>query len=355
MGSSTPIENGKRTDPRRNLNNFEFVRLFAAWCVLVGHQYALSGRVEPTLLGVHSIAGFGVLIFFSISGYLVTSSWLTDPSACRFAARRMLRIWPGLAVAVALTALVLGPSVSGLSLPEYLGHPKLMQYLHNLKFDLRDELPLSFVGSALPSAVNGSLWTIPLELTCYTVLVACGVGTMLERRRLTAALVLLVVISCYAVVPRGFMRMHSWSIENFYLFEFGLFFAIGGLLRLFNAMASRSRVRLVLVAGWTCFFAALSANRPLLGLLAVVPATSVAVGLSRWPLISRLGRWGDISYGTYLYAFPIQQTVIWLWHDKVSWPVLLLASVAFTTAMASVSWFLVERPALRWRPAAVFG
>ena len=84
-------------------NNFDALRLIGAFLVLVSHQFALSGRWEPKAVGDHSFGNLGVLIFFSISGYLVTSSWLNDPNILRFATRRTLRMAPALCVSMPLT------------------------------------------------------------------------------------------------------------------------------------------------------------------------------------------------------------------------------------------------------------
>ena len=138
-------------------NNFDFVRILAALCVLYSHQHALWGLREPSVLNAHSLGGFGVLVFFSISGFLVAQSWQADPSIWRFAAKRLLRVWPGLAVAILFAALVLGPWVSALPLREYYAHPLIPEYLLNLRFVVRDALPLQFTGSAIAGAVNGAL------------------------------------------------------------------------------------------------------------------------------------------------------------------------------------------------------
>ena len=123
-------------------NNIDFIRMVAALFVLYSHQHALMGLPEPSVLGAHSLGGFGVLVFFSISGFLVAQSWHADPSFYRFALKRMLRIWPGMAVAVLLAALVLGPMVSTLPVREYYAHPLIGEYLLNLRFTVRDALPL---------------------------------------------------------------------------------------------------------------------------------------------------------------------------------------------------------------------
>ena len=83
-------------------NNFDAVRIIAALAVLVSHHYALTAQAEPSFLGLHTWGGMAVIVFFVISGYLVTSSWYNDPSFLRFSQRRILRIWPALAVVVVL-------------------------------------------------------------------------------------------------------------------------------------------------------------------------------------------------------------------------------------------------------------
>ena len=89
-------------------NNFDALRLVGALLVLISHQFALSGRREPMFVGDHSFGNLGVLVFFSISGYLVTSSWLNDPHILRFCVRRTLRMLPALCVSIPLTLAVIG-------------------------------------------------------------------------------------------------------------------------------------------------------------------------------------------------------------------------------------------------------
>lgn len=333
-------------------NNFDFIRVVAAFCVIVSHQFALAGLREPSVLDVHSIGGFGVLVFFSISGYLVSKSWEADPNAFRFLLKRFLRIWPGLAVVVLLAALVLGPLVSKLSLHDYYFHPLIGEYLKNLQFNLRDELPLAFDGNTLPTAINGSIWTIPIEVKCYALLGLLGVTGLLRSRWVIATLTALVVIAYAVVEPRGdsLMAVLKWRPEQRFALEFSLFFFAGVLFHQLDVQASVKRQRWALAL---CLCAALIANalhRPLLSLWLAVPMTTLIFGTASTACIRHTGRYGDVSYGLYLYAFPVQQTLFWLYKDKLSWPVLLGLVSAITWCLAFASWHLVEKMALRLKP-----
>lgn len=333
-------------------NNFDFVRLAAALCVVVSHQFALNGLHEPTLLNVHTLGGLGVLIFFSVSGFLVAQSWAADPHVLRFAARRLLRIWPGLAAVVLLAIFVWGPLVSPLPLREYFRQPQVGDYLHNLWFDMKGALPIDFEGNALPFAVNGPLWTIPLELKCYLVLALLGVSGLLRWKWLVIGLTAAVAYRYAFVEARGDLLVDrlGWTLEQHFLLEFGLFFAAGVVLQYFfdgNAMRMAAIVVVSVAAG----LVAVHFGRPLLGLLLIVPCTVLAIATASTPLLRAVGRFGDFSYGLYIFAFPIQQTLIWANRGRLSWTPLFLVILVVCFAMAFASWHLVEKRALRLKPS----
>jgi peptidoglycan/LPS O-acetylase OafA/YrhL len=335
------------------LNNFDFLRLLAALFVLFSHQHALSGLKEPSVLNVHTLGGLGVLMFFSISGFLVAQSWQADPNVLRFASKRMLRIWPGLAVALTLSAFVLGPAVSQLSLVDYFSHPTVADYyVKNLQFALRDMLPLRFEGNALPTAINGSLWTIPLELKCYLALGILGVSGLLRVRWVWLAIMLTLVFFYSVWEPRGdhWIDFMGWSLEKRFLLEFGLFFFAGAAFHALSLHKSARNSLFALAVCWTLAAGALTLGRPLLFLWLVVPVTVLVVGNASTPYLRRLGRFGDVSYGMYIYAFPVQQTLIWLFKESLSWWSVLGLTLAITYALAFASWHLVEKHALKLKP-----
>lgn len=336
-------------------NNFYAVRTLAALAVLVSHQYALTGRPEPVVWGADTLGGLGVLVFFSVSGYLVAQSWSSDPNLWRFVARRLLRIWPGYAVALLLAMFVLGPAVSTLSWGTYVAHPYFALYLRNFWFHLWDQLPLQFVGNVIPYAINGSLWTIPLELTCYAILAALGLLGLLRAPRWLAAAT---GLGMAALILSG--GANGLLVERFgagstpvYLVWFGLYFFAGASLQRLGWLREPLQRRRVALRALGLGMASLLLTRnPYLALWLILPAGVLAVGMSSWPLLRRAGRFGDLSYGIYIYAFPTQQTLIWLARGRLSDAVLLALSIAVTSVLAFLSWHLVEKRALRLKPRA---
>lgn len=340
-------------DSLHKQNSFDFIRVVAALCVVCSHQFALNGLREPSVLNVHSLGGFGVLLFFSISGFLVMQSWEADPNVFRFGVKRFLRIWPGFAVVITLTALVLGPCISTLSLQDYYAHPLVKDYFNNLQFSLRDQLPLTFVGSALPTAINGPIWTIPLEVKCYLALAVLGLAGLLRGKGLVTTLLTAALVFVYAVLePRGDRIVNGlqWVPEQRYLLEFGLFFFAGVIICKYKVTETRNRGITVLALCWLAAGIAFVCDRAFLALWLVVPVTTLLIGTASTPYLRRAGRFGDISYGLYVYAFPVQQTLIWLYKDRMSWGMLFLLVLVVTTGLAFASWHGIEKRALRLKP-----
>ena len=252
-----------------------------------------------------------------------------------------------------LFALVVGPFISTLSLHDYYQHPLVKAYFNNLLFKLRDQLPLRFEGNALPVAINGPLWTIPLEIKCYLVLGLLGLTGLLRMRWIVLGLTLL-VIGIYAVwEPRGdrLAELAGWTLEQHFLLEFGLFFFAGASFFAFRVNETFRKSVAVLASCWILAAVALAYARPLLALWLVLPVTVLVAGNASTPYLRRAGRFGDLSYGLYIYAFPVQQTLIWLFKNRLSWWSVLGLTLVVTFTLAFASWHLVEKWALRLKPS----
>jgi peptidoglycan/LPS O-acetylase OafA/YrhL len=328
------------------INNFDLLRLFAALLVFWFHALAFTGRVPPLLFSWVPPGPLGVYIFFLISGYLVSKSWDSDPDALRFLARRSLRIFPALAVLVLLSALVAGPALTTLSLHDYFHNTRLRQYFCNLILLPHYALPGVFDHMRFASVFNGSLWSLTVEYTLYLALLLLGVA-----RAPRWAIAVLTLAGCWATLQWSLVRENLVVVYGMVLqdvVQFGVYFLLG-------VCVNRFRLeRWMTVTGLCASIVLMIAAEPW-------PMVSRAVSWIAFPLIfltfglstSIAARWlarlGDYSYGVYIYAFPVQQSVLYLF-PSLSMTAYVLLSLALTFAFAAASWHLVEQRALRHKP-----
>lgn len=325
---------------KHRLNNFDFLRILAAFLVLVSHQFALNRLPEPAVFNM-SLGTFAVLVFFSISGFLVSQSWRQDPNGLRFLVKRFLRIWPGLTVVTLVAAFVLGPLVSTLDAHSYFSHPQVLDFLRNLKVvTIRYFLPGVFETNPYPRAVNGSLWTIPIEVRCYLVLFALGCLGLMRWKWLVALGTLAFGIYYFGVVRDP--ESHQY--------HFALYFFFGACLDLYRRHWEGREWRL-LAAAAAIFTALYLSGAERVALLFLLPVAVVCVGTQSCRVLNSFGRYGDISYGIYIYAFPVQQTVLWIGGKELPFAAGLGLAAGVTVLCAYLSWHLVEAPALRLKPS----
>jgi peptidoglycan/LPS O-acetylase OafA/YrhL len=354
-------------DRRRDRNNFDLLRLLAATFVVFAHSFDLLYRTEPfPQLGGDINWGFvGVLIFFSISGFLVTRSWARNPRLVPFATKRALRLMPGLIVAVLLSALVLGPLVASVPLHIYLREPGTKLYiLNNVELQTNYLLPGVFLHTVYPFAVNGSLWTLPLEVKAYVFVAIAGVLGLITRWRPVMLIVFaLAVLACVNSIRPSLplanhlgaalvdiqaapLLVHQVSVGSYnnYLEMFAVFAGGAALYCLRSRVALRWDLAAiaavgVIVAGFA------RGQWPDLAVVVLGPYLILCLAYLTTGF-ARLPRWaGDYSYGTYVYAFPAQQTISSLLTPTSGW-VLFVIALPVTLVFAVLSWHFVERPAL---------
>ena len=319
-------------------NNFNLMRLVAAWMVIYGHAHAITGIAgNDGIAWLTQLRGAGAVavdMFFVISGFLIAAS-LERNSVRGYLVSRGLRILPALLVCVALTTFILGPLLT--TAADYWRQPTTWNYfLVNASLLLsRFHLPGVFEGHPL-DVVNGSLWTLPNEAKLYLLLLLAWLLGLLAPRRYTP-LWALAMLAGYA------LAWHYWPLPDHLqkYAECTAFFITGSLL-----WVNRERIRL---SGWAvlaliAMFAALRgtawSHLPYFGLLT---CGSLWLGLRvRLPMI----RHTDLSYGLYLYGWPAQQLAWMLPAGKTITSNIVIATL-IALACAALSWFLVERPALR--------
>ena len=337
-------------------NNLTALRWFAATLVLYGHAFVFLGLPEPLFLQWVPMGPLGVYIFFAISGYLVAQSWSRDPHVLRFLAKRALRIFPGLIVCTLLSVLALGPWLTTLDAATYWRNEHTRGYFANIALYMTYHLPGVFASNKLPHAVNGSLWSLPVEFFMYLLLALLGtVGACFKAAHLSAritsglvgavSLLFMALVAFWAMPATEAMVQYRTDLRQIPLC--GVYFMVGASLYCFNWARhfSLSNVILALVL-WLCL-----SVRPQWFVMAswvVLPFVVLAFGLARHPWLSRMHQ-RDYSYGIYIYAFPVQQTLVSFWPQM---PLIdyLLSTLMITIALAALSWHFVEKPALKLKP-----
>lgn len=324
-------------------NHFGLLRLLLALSVVVSHALSVTtGRVEDEplvastgfTLGEHAVNGF-----FAISGFLVTMSY--EQRGWRdYVVARSLRIAPGLIAATLVVSLLLGSALTTLDLRAYLADPRLWRFITATLTTFKSAAPLPGVFEANPLPFPmGTVWTLKYETLCYLGVLVAGLAGLLLQRRLALAIWCVLVVATIAreiVAPDG-----AKGVET--ALRLPLIFMTGGLIYLW-----RERIPLSL--------AGLAIALVLTGLLAWTPVYKTALYLvTAWgvlvlALAPALTGWrseppADLSYGVYLYGWPVQQGFVALFPSAGAF-LLFWPGLAVTIAVAAASWYLVEKPAL---------
>jgi peptidoglycan/LPS O-acetylase OafA/YrhL len=334
-------------------NNFNALRLIAAVMVLVSHCFALTGHADPLAsVSGPTLGELGVSIFFAISGFLIAKSWNDDPAPLRFAVKRALRLLPALVIAILLTTLVLGPAVSTLPPLSYLSRLEVYRYIaeNSVLYTVNGRLPGVFVHNVYPAAVNGSLWTLPVESIAYVGAAVLGVLGALRGR------VILVILSflVFLMISTPLADVNAVRVSGPVGGNLGLVLYLGGLFNagvLLYALRERVVLRWDIAATLTVLWVA-SFDTEWVRTTAIVAIPYVVLVLAyRTPRsVSVITRPGDLSYGIYVYAFPVQQLTAYAVGPPLG-PGTMLALVAVPVyLLAFLSWRLIEAPALRLKP-----
>jgi peptidoglycan/LPS O-acetylase OafA/YrhL len=341
-------------------NNFDAIRFVLAASVIVSHSWDLLGRPNPfsSPRNQTALGSIAVDAFFIISGFLIAQSFQHSRTTLEYLWKRAVRILPAFVAAGLVSLLFFAPLPVGFA-ASYWPQIYWPGFFFRLLTVQSPYIPDTFTANHWPY-VNSAIWTVHYEVVCYVLLVALGIFRLIGRRTILIAVGALMIVRIiyelyFPQLLRAFpenplFSFAEWPIggtPGYYPRFFSLFLA-GTAFYLW-----RDRIRYT-NRGALVAATALVLSMPTATYLVAMPAAGAyfIFWLSFTPSIplQRFGRYGDFSYGMYVYGWPVQQTVIWLTGSR--WPPLAVATTSIVIALgfAVVSWKLVEAPFLRLKP-----
>ncbi len=307
------------------------------------------GNSDPiqAFTGQELCSSLAVYGFFLVSGIFITRSFDQNPRPIRFVLARLLRIWPGLVACAGVTAFAIGPMMSSLRLTDYFSSPMTYSWpitVSGIFFGTPPFLPGIFEHNHTPF-VNIALWTLPIEIKCYALVLILGACGMLSTRRKAIA-----SISVCAMAFAYFVR-HSPPETSFFYDVFMLqgsyngypvaFFLIG-----MAAYVLRDKIVIngfIALALAILFIALRHTSVATIIYYAAFIYGTLWIGVT--PLLRKLNPKHDYSYGVYIYGFVVQQCVETLFPTLTNYESLFIAFPA-ALVLAALSWHLVESPCI---------
>lgn len=333
--------------PARN-NHFNLLRLIFAVLVILSHSFELvdgnrSRELLTWVFGTLSFGEFAVDGFFLLSGYLIVQSWESSPRPSRFLKKRALRIYPGFIVASLVSAFIVGPL--GADAAQYFSAFQGWGFVRDVVLLRVPFVPPVFQGQ--PSAyVNGPMWTIAFEVKCYLLVMLLGMVGLVKHRRgwlaISACLFLLATIQ-----NAGYrFEIHGRQPEMLGpMIRLANLFFVGGCFYLFREKIRMTRQLALLAAIVLCAGMFIPHYAELV--LALFGGYLLFFfAFLRIPGLLRFNDLPDVSYGLYLYGWPVQKLLIWYVPGISPWSVLFL-SLVLSLLLAVISWYAIEEPFLK--------
>jgi peptidoglycan/LPS O-acetylase OafA/YrhL len=338
-------------------NNLDFIRLFFASIVIVSHSFVfvrtpLSDPLDCVTKYQLSCGGLAVDGFFAISGFLVTASWLRSRGTMDFLRKRVLRIHPGFIVCCLFCILIVGPTGQP-DVHAYFRGVDWLRFAKNALLLNKIQLPSTFENlrgfpaDKIDGAINGALWTIKIEFECYVFLAVLALLGLM-RRPWAAVAILAITWSMYVVL--GYPSISSHLPAQALLqhlgahWRFVTYFLMGVATFLFRSRIPYER-RLVGIACLLFVVASVTGT----GSALMPPSICYVlfyIAFNPRIQLRNVAEKRDLSYGIYLYGWPIQYLWMLALGRDVNPYVFALIALPTAALCALASWTLVESPSL---------
>lgn len=335
-------------------NNFNAIRMVAAFTVLIAHSFALTKSTENPAYLAGVLSSIAVDIFFITSGFLVTASLITRQNMSEFLWARILRIYPALWLMLLLTVFGLGAFLTSMKIDAYLTDSLTHHYLYKcgtLAAGVSFDLPGVFVLNPFKNSVNGSLWTLPYEVKCYIILGLIWIALRFMKQETVRLFKIAVATTCvglgvYVVACQLNFPNETPRERLFFMFFYGaVFYCLKEYIKL---------SKMVFLGVFVTLVATFSFNGVAFSIVYILTIAYCLFYLAYIPSgwYRKYNKLGDYSYGTYIYAFPIQQSVAALIPGVDAWSMMAISTVS-TIVLAVFSWHVIERRALALKDSYV--
>ncbi len=332
-------------------NGLNLIRLGLAVSVILWHSFPITGREVESHFLAQLMGQIGVDGFFAISGCLIYSSWDRNPKVGAFLWARVLRIYPAFLVCLIITPFLIAPIgllLQGTDPAVLYAGGEAFKYIGSNFFlwPLGTTLPGTPADVPLPGVWNGSLWTLSWEFLCYLALLGLGITKAIRIRWMPVALFVAATLGTIAVAVLG---VDVWVLTNG--LRFSLMFLAGMVVyRYRNSLP----VHPLIISG-AILVILLAMLLPNYRIVAAIPLAYALIAAATYIRSKRLQLETDISYGMYIYAFPVQQVLALAGLAILPVGVFWLLSTAVTATLAYGSWMLIERNALKLKRRAAPG
>lgn len=320
----------------RERNCFDLLRHFAAYMVLFSHHFALSGIQEPMAGNFGSLGHVAVAIFFAISGYFMPQSFARSEGFLAFMTKRCRRIFPALIVCSFFMLYVIGGYYTpGDKLTYLLSYDTFKSFIENSLL-IQQKVPGVFSDFTFKDTINGSLWTLPIEFACY-IIIGFLLSFSCNWKSTSIFLVTSFILTLILSYTTEYYSFYTIPLKT--LASLGISFSVGALLCQTQEQWIKYKWKLVflsVVLFWTIID---RAEIEVMGMI-LIPVIIIVVGVSFSDKLIK-GRF-DLSYGVYIYAFPVQQIII---NRLIAsfWLAMIISALA-TTIMAYLSYRFIEKP-----------
>ncbi len=327
-------------------NFFTPLRFLFAYLVLIGHSFVVSGgdsSAEPHVFYHYTFSYIAVNLFFIASGFLVTASMLYRKDAASFASARFLRIYPGLFVHILIMMFVFGVMTTSLPIGEYLTHKQtLIQPLLVLPFIKSQMFLPGIVENNHEHMASAALWTLRYEVLAYMgTFAAFSLGLMRQKWMLAAQFILFLL--AWPVLHLSGLVDHLPATLQL-LLRFGLVYGLGAAIYAF-----RDKIKFHILGIPVMFGLAALSHKTVMFEPVLDMALAYALFWAAYvklPKLNIMKTMPDVSYGLYIYHWSVLQGIRHYWPEVTTLQLILL-STPISIALAALSWYLIEKPALK--------